>query len=276
MAWGDLGKARDMAKSTTKPADNSAAAQARAKAQAQLRAQERKTRVVIWASVVIGIVLAGGLAAFIISQSQSVSLDGDADVPAGATEAGGFPVGTTGVVGVDLPEGAPVVRIYADYACGACGAFEARLSGDLNALREAGTIQLEYHPVSILDYASPTQYSSRTVNAVATVADGSPEHFLAYSHKLFENQPGGGVQQHTNAQLAAFAVEVGVPQDVADTISAGKFRGWATAATQQASKDGLQFTPTIMVEGEILNPEEIDYFSPGVLRTLLEELAAQG
>ncbi|PKQ26896.1 MAG: hypothetical protein CVT64_00095 [Actinobacteria bacterium HGW-Actinobacteria-4] len=261
-----------MARNTSAPADSSAAGQARAKAQAQLRAQERKTRVAIWASVIIGIGLAGGLAAFIMSQSQA---SGNA-VPAGATEAGGFPVGTTAVVGQDLPDGVPVVRIYMDFLCGVCAQFEARVGGDLDALREAGTIRLEYHPVSILDRYSPTQYSSRSANAAATVADGSPEHFLAYSHLLFENQPGEGIPQHTNAQLAAFAVQVGVPQEVADTIAAGTFRGWVASASQQSSIDGVQGTPSVMVNREILDPRQIPYFDPGVLRTLLESLASQG
>lgn len=264
-----------MAKSTTKPVDNSAAAQARAKAQEQLRAQERKTRVVIWAFVIIGIVLAGGLTAFIISQSQSVDLEGNEAVPANATEAGGFPVGMTGVVGEDLPEDVPVVRIYLDYLCGACKAFESAVSDDLDALREAGTVRLEYHPVSILDRGSPTQYSSRAANAAATVADGSPAHLLPFTHILFENQPAGGQAHWTNAELGAFAVEVGVSQEVADTIADGKFRGWVVSATQQASIDGMPGTPTVMVDGEILDPREIPYFEPGVLRSLLEEYAAQ-
>ncbi|PKQ26897.1 MAG: disulfide bond formation protein DsbA [Actinobacteria bacterium HGW-Actinobacteria-4] len=260
-----------MAKSTTKNADTSAAAQARAKAQEQLRAQERKTRVVIWASVIIGIVLAGGLAAFIMSQSQS----GGEAIPAGATEAGGIPVGMSGVVGEDLPEGVPVVRVYADYLCPVCGELERIVGSDLDELREAGTIRLEYHPVSILDRASPTQYASRAANAVATVADGSPEHFLAYSHVLFENQPREGVAHPTNAQLAALAVGVGVPQEVADTIGAGTFRGWVVSATQQASIEGLQGTPTIMVDGQIISQNEVPYFQPGALRAFLEALASQ-
>jgi protein-disulfide isomerase len=266
----------DMAKDTSKPPKNAAAAEARAKAQAQLRAQERKTRVVIWASVIIAIALFAGLVAFIVSQSQTVDLGDEDAVPANATEAGGFPVGTTGVVGEALPEGVPVVRVYYDYLCPVCAQFEEIVGDDLNALREEGTIRLEFHPVSILDRASPTQYSSRAANAAATVADGSPEHFLAFSQLLFENQQAEGGAHYTNAELAAFAVEVGVPQEVADTIASGKFRGWVTSATQQASIEGMQGTPTVMVEGEILDQNQVPYFQPGVLRSFLEALASQG
>lgn len=264
-----------MAKSETNAPKNTSAAEARAMAQAQLRAQERKTRVMIWAGVLIAIALLGGVVAFIVSQSQTVDLTGDESVPAGATEAGGIPVGTSGVVGVDLPDDVPVVRIYADYLCPVCGQFEALVADDLNALREAGLIRLEFHPVSILDRASPTQYSSRAANAAATVADGSPEHFLAYSNLLFENQQTEGGAHWTNAELSAFAVEAGVPQDVADTIASGKFRIWVTAATQRASIDGMQGTPTVMVDGEILDQNQVPYFQPGVLRAFLEALSAQ-
>lgn len=264
-----------MAKKTTPAPKNQAAAEARARAQAQMRAQERKTTVMIWLGVAVAVVLFAALVAFIINQSQAPELgDADGAVPAGSTESGGLPVGTSGVVGVDVPEDALEVSIYADYLCPACAQFEMVVADDLDELREAGTIQLSYHPVSILDRASPTQYSTRSANAAATVADGSPEHFVEYSNLLFANQPAEQGDHWSDAELAQFAIEVGVPADVADAIEDGLFRRWVVGATEQASVDGLQGTPSVMVDGEMLNPDQVPYFQAGALKAYLEERAA--
>lgn len=265
-----------MAKNSTPGTKNEAASEARARAQAQIRAKERRTTVGIWLAVVVVIALFAVLVAFIVGQSQAPTLGESSDaVPAGSTESGGFPIGTTGVVGVDVPEDALEVRVYADYMCGACARFELGAAKELNALREAGTIEFSHHPIAILDQGSPTQYSTRAASAVAAVADGSPEHVLEYSHLLFENQPTSVDGQWTDAELAAFAAEVGAPTEVGEAIEDGVFRRWVGAASEQASVDGLQFTPTVMVDGEILDPEQVPYFDEGVLREYIEARVAE-
>src|SRR5690606_33500232 len=119
---------------------------------------------------------------------------------------------------------------------------------------------------AILDRGSPTQYSTRAASAAATVAEGSPEHFIEFSYLLFVNQPGQGMAHWTDQQLADLALEAGVPDDVASSITEGKFRQWVGSATQRASVDGMQGTPTVAVNGEILDQREVPYFEDGVLR----------
>ncbi len=263
-----------MAKKTAPTTRGSAAAEARAKAQAQMRAQERRTQVTIIVSVVAGLALFGGLAWFIMSQSQTPGLgDADARVPAASTERGGFPVGTTGVVGQDVPTGAVEVSIYADFMCPACAAFEFEVGPELDQMREEGLIELSYHPISILDRGSPTQYSTRAANAAATVADGAPEHFLEFQELLFENQPRQGQNHWNDRELADFARQAGVPDDVASTIPDGLDRAWVQVATEQASVDGMQGTPTVIVNGTVVNQMQVPYFEPGVLRAYIEDAA---
>ncbi len=66
-----------------------------------------------------------------------------------------------------------------------------------------------------------------------------------------------------------------MPTDVASTFKGGEFTKWVTAATDQASIDGMQGTPTVMVNREILDPKQVNYFKPGVLKTYLESLSAK-
>jgi protein-disulfide isomerase len=264
-----------MAKNATTTPKNAAAAEARAKAQAQMRTQERRTMVIIVAVVVSVVVLFGAVVMFIMNQSSGTDLiEGGDGVPASSTASGGFPVGQTGVVGDAVLEDAPTVAVYLDFLCGACAQFEALVGPELDAMREEGLITVEYHPVAILDRGSPTQYSTRAASAAATVADGSPEHFHAFAYLLFQNQPGQGMNHWTDAELADLAREAGVPDEVAATIPDGQFRQWVTSATQRASVDGMQGTPTVSVNGEILDQRDVPYFDEGVLRDYIANLDA--
>ncbi|WP_430868380.1 DsbA family protein [Demequina aurantiaca] len=253
---------------------NEKAAQARLLAQQQVHKKERKSTMIIIAASVVGLALFAGLVYFIVSSSKVPGLDeSGAVLPAGSDASGGIPVGTTGVVAVDVPEDATRVDIYEDFMCPICGQFEETNAADLDALREAGDISVYYHPISILDsYSLGTNYSTRAANAAATVADQAPEYFHAFSELLYTNQPEEGTEGLSDDEIAVIAVSVGVPQDVADSLSGGDFNKWVLAATDQSSKDGVGGTPTVMVNGEILEQTEVSYFNPGTLRAYLESL----
>jgi len=212
---------------------------------------------------------------FIVQQSNVPTLDsGDAVAPAGADASGGIVVGTSGVVGEDVPEDAPRVDVYLDFMCPVCGSFEEINGEDLAELREAGEIELWYHPVSILDrFSSGTQYSTRSANAAATVADAAPEAFVDFVDALFANQPEEGGSGLSDEQLEEIAIGAGVPEDVASTLDDGQFTKWVIAGTDQASQDGMAGTPTVMVDGAILSQtEDVAYFQAGALRAYLEAL----
>jgi protein-disulfide isomerase len=72
-------------------------------------------------------------------------------------------------------DGAAVVKVYLDFQCPGCQAFEQTNAETLNRLAGEGSIVLEYEPVAILDrFSSGNEYSTRTANMVACVADSGP------------------------------------------------------------------------------------------------------
>jgi len=252
---------------------NERAVAARAKAQAQVRAKERRTTVLIVAASAVVLALFAGVIFFIVNAGKVPPLS-DAHAPSVATENGGIPVGTGGVAGKDVPANAVRVDIYQDFMCPICNQFEQVNGADLDALREAGTIALYYHPISILDRASAgTKYSTRTANAAATVADQAPESFLAFQSALYANQPQENTTGLDNATIAQIAVGAGVPQTVADDFASGDFTKWAIAATDRASQDGMTGTPTVMVGGHTLQQADVSYFNPGALKAYLQAVA---
>jgi protein-disulfide isomerase len=173
------------------------------------------------------------------------------------------------------------IRVYVDYMCPVCGAFEAANAAQIKKLVESGVATLEIHPIAILDRLSMgTQYSTRAANALACVANYSPDSAFDYSAALFENQPKESTEGLTNNQLIDLAKKVKVAKQgsVAKCINTTKFKNWVTAATGRAASgpipnadiDIVDSTPTVLVNGQsykftqdangAFNPEEFSNF----------------
>src|SRR6188474_2050715 len=141
---------------------NEKAAAARAQAQKQVKAGERRTTVIIIAVALAVIAAFGGLVFFIVNSAKVPPLS-EANAPQVADASGGIPVGPGGVAGEDVPDDVNRVDIYLDFMCPVCGRFEQTNGADIDALREAGTIAVVYHPIAILDgYSAGTEYSTRS------------------------------------------------------------------------------------------------------------------
>ena len=155
------------------------------------------------------------------------------------------------------------ITIYQDYLCPFCGLFETTNGEYIDQLLSDGVATVEYHPVSFLDRLSlGEQYSTRSANAAACVAQTSPDSFYAWNTLMYENQPGENTEGLTDDELIGLAEQAGVDVDAAFTecIESVQFEGWVERATQDAQlepgpsgEDGVQITgtPTVLVNGEL-------------------------
>lgn len=245
---------------------------ARKQAQQQVKAQEQRTTIFIVIGVAVALALFGGLIYFIVQQSQVPALDSpDVVAPQGGDLTGGILIGQDGAAGGEVPADATRVDVYQDFMCPYCGIFEMTNGEDLEELASTGEIALYVHPLALLDRSSQgTNFSTRSANALAAVADGAPEHVLEFSRLMYMNQPDQGTTGLSDEQIEQIAVQAGVPADVAATLSDGKFTKWVIAATDQSSKDGVPGTPAVMVDRTLLAQQEVPYMEPGVLRSFLE------
>ncbi|WP_433221546.1 DsbA family protein [Dactylosporangium sp. CS-047395] len=204
-----------------------------------------------------------------------VNATDDAPAAAPAPSSTAVPAGTTGTSAIVTgTASAPVtVTIFLDYLCPYCGRFERANSTELERLVAAGTVRLELHPLAFLDKASSgTRYSTRTANAVATVADQAPGTVLAFNTALFAQQPAEGSTGLTDQQIAAVAVGAGVPADVAATFTERRFEHWVGTSTGSAfNRDGITGTPTVKINGTVFDG---DLYSSGPLTTAIT--AAKG
>lgn len=282
-----------------RPTKNERREEARAAAARMREEQERKAkrqRTIAIAVIVAVLAVLAVLIAYIMAEENRSALEEVELRPQGSTMSGAIPVGPAGVAGSteEAPADAVTVSVYSDYLCPFCALFEELNDEVLNEMREAGEIVVEYHPVSILDRASAgTAYSTRSATAAALVADQAPEHFLEFNRLLMANQPSetGATPYLTDAEIAALAREAGVPDDVAARIESGEYLGqmadgegrpltetfvpWVEAATDQASQDlGRLATPTILIDGEVLDVQEYNWQQEGELRRAIEDARA--
>lgn len=222
----------------------STAERAAAAVREQERAERRRQFLIVGAVVAV-LLLIGGLTAFAI---------GRGDPTGEALDASSTPANTDGYAVVVGDADAPVtMRFYEDPQCPICQQFEAAVGEQVQTAISDGKVQVAYHVVSFLDDRSENEYSSRAANALYVVADAAgPDVFAKYHALLFENQPAEGTAGPDDDQLIAWAVEAGADEEaVRAGIEDKVFEQFVTNATDQMSKDGVNGTPGVFIDGEM-------------------------
>lgn len=197
--------------------------------------------IVVVAAIVVGIVLA------VSNSRKDDEAQGPLVAPAGlSTDTDYY------TLGAPANSGAPVVDLYVDFMCPACGQFHQINGADVNTLVENEEVTLKLHTRTFLDGNSSTgDYSTRAANAVACVADEDPALLLPMHDLLFENQPEEGSAGLTNAKLTELARQAGASEDVASCISSKKYDRWLNEVVEpNAKRDAPRGTPSVFINGE--------------------------
>lgn len=292
---------------------------ARAKAQAMRQEQERRAKrnrllaiggllaaVAVLAVVIVAIVRQGAERAEAYGTVQygggedtvvAPTLD-DVEAPSTA-DGGGIPVSAAGVG--ETSEDDTTVEVYFDFMCPYCGQFDEANAADLEALAAEEGITVVYKPISFLDGTSQgTFFSTRAANALAVVADQSPEHVADFITAMYDNQPEEGSSGLTDAEIGEIAEGVGVPADVVEQFTATvdgtyeiatddgneerdgtwrTFSPWVVAATEQANTDlGGISTPSVRINGQkwpASQNEQGLLYQPGPLAEAVRAAAAE-
>jgi protein-disulfide isomerase len=263
--------------------------QARQMREAQRKRDQRNKFIAIGA-VVVAVLALGGVGGWLWMQSNQPSIAyagddvetitlADTTAPSTAGANGGIPVGKDGVAG-EAEDGNVVVSVYTDFMCPYCGQFEQANADELASLREEGGVTIEYHLLSFLDAQSRgAEYSTRSGNAAAVVADQAPERFPQFVSALFEDQPAEGSKGLSDGKIADIARSVDVPDSVIDQFTATAsgqdyrtYSPWLQANVNQMRTDmGQVGTPYVAIDGEQFQG---DLYSTGPLTQAIE--AAKG
>ncbi len=237
---------------TAKKGPNRARAVSAKKLAAQ-RAAERRRKAGL-ASVVAAAVL---VVAVIIGVAVYNTRDKAPDqfaIPTGAS--------ATGVV-VGKADAKTTIDLYVDYMCPRCREFETAVTPALDKAVEAGTVKIVYHPLTILDGASSTKYSTRAAAAAGSAAEAGA--FDKFTKALFANQPDEGGAGLTNDRLIELGKEAGITSaDFAAQVKDQKYADWATALTESASKKGIRSTPTVLINGQNVDASTMEELTAAV------------
>jgi len=166
-------------------------------------------------------------------------------VPAGATPEGD---------GILIGNGPVRVDAFIDFLCPYCRQFELAAESTLASLGADQLISLVYHPMNFLDEASTTSYSTRAAAASGCAADQGT--FLPYAHELFVRQPPEGGPGLSDAELADIGRAVGLTDTAfAGCLAQAPYADWPSYVTARAAALGVGGTPTVLVAGEMVEPE---------------------
>ncbi|MBN9096508.1 MULTISPECIES: thioredoxin domain-containing protein [unclassified Pseudonocardia] len=196
-------------------------------------------------AMIIGIVVVVLFAAavgFGVYRSQQAAT-GPVAVPPNAT-AEGVPVGRASAKAT--------IDIYLDFQCPVCREYEQQSGATIDQLVASGQAKVVYHPIAILDRYSSTQYSSRASAASGCAAASGV--FPQYVKLLYANQPPENGDGLSAAQLVSLGQQAGATgSGFATCVTDQTYKAWTASLTDQASKAGVNGTPTVKVNGQVVD-----------------------
>ena len=239
--------------------------------------RERRNRVVLQTAIGVVIVAIVAIVAVVIVNSVrppgpgprnmangGISIQG-ADLTAVTTAAAA--AAATPTPQATVPGGRVLIQAYVDFGCPACQSFEQKYGAQVRNLVTSGAAVVQYHPVAILDRSfTDGNYSTRSANAAAAVANWSPNAFPAFLDLLYGTtvQPkerGPGLTDDRLIALVKQAKATNVPQ-ISKAIRDQRFKNWVGARTDEfidktgplsavkIPADNRGSTPTIVVNGK--------------------------
>lgn len=275
-------------KAQRREANRAAALELKRKQEAQEKRARRLTALII--SGVVGVlVLATAILLFANHRQQAqfatdpnLPLAEVVNTPTQATPDGGLRLNPTGIGG-DFIEGVPTVGVYFDYLCSACQVFEMVNEDAIRQMVDDGTANVVLYPVAFIG-----EGSQRAAEALAWVAEYSPEHALDFHVGMLTAAMNIGADGLTLDMLADMAMTLGVPADVAAGIAnrdaERAFAQWVVSATMSwgnnpdlividAEGQPQLGTPTVTINGQV---NTSDFRTPGNLELAVADVAAGG
>ncbi|MEU5941247.1 thioredoxin domain-containing protein [Micromonospora sp. NPDC047548] len=201
-------------------------------------ARERRRKRALWTSVgaVVVLVIAGMIGWSVWSSQRPHEFT----APRGANDAG------TGIV---IGSGPVTIDLYEDYLCPACKQFQQVSGATIDQLVSAGKARVVFHPVAYLNRFSTTEYSTRSSAASGCAAQGGK--FKEFTDVLFARQPPEGSAGLSNDELIDIGAGVGLNRDdFGSCVKDGTYKPWTAKVTEDASRSGVNSTPTIKVNGK--------------------------
>lgn len=211
-------------------------------------------RIKIVGGLIVGLIVVGIIGAAVIARNDRGKIDAGSALPETVQSDFGVPF-----PGTPNP-GAPVVAIYEDFQCPACGAFEAAAGEHIGQMARDGKIALVWYPVAFLDDNPAVRQANQdndnldsSKRAMAAFGCAIDQGKAAQFHDaIFAVQPQEG-RGYSTEDLKSLAGPIGLTGDqeqaYSQCIDDKTYLGWAKNATIAFRDSGLGGTPAILMNG---------------------------
>lgn len=246
-----------MAKERESKSTREKAAAARAEQMAAEQRRERTVRIVGAIGVIVVVALIIGLAVIVPRLSGDNNDSGNLPGPDPAAPVPTGVYGSDGAYPYGVPFGsatAPVLQLWEDFQCPACGALEATNGSGIESLAEAGDMQLVWRPTAFLDNNLGNTASAQAINAWGCAIDAGKT--AEYHNAIFANQPETEGDGWTTEQFVSLAEGVGITgtplTEFNDCLTSGRYLPWAANSTQEFYNANIQGTPTGILDDSVV------------------------
>jgi protein-disulfide isomerase len=170
---------------------------------------------------------------------------------------------------------APVlIQEYADFQCPSCKRFHDTLGSTVDELVADGKIRYAY---TYFPFLGPESVDA----AAAAVCAGDAKKFFQYSDILYTRQQEENSGYLTQARLLAFGEEAGIKGAALTTFKAcvksKKYEGFVRRSADDASKRGVNQTPTVLAtgpNGKTVELSGVQTVTPVVFKQAIADIAA--
>lgn len=187
---------------------------------------------------------------------------------------GSLPEGGGIVVSEGQREGVPQLHLYADFQCPWCAALEDQVGGDLADAAARDELGLAVSLRTFLDDDLGNDASTRAAELAMCVAGEG--HFIDFYQRVLAHQPPTEGEGWTDAELLGHAEAAGVEGEALEQARGcyeqGRYADYVADMDERAVREGVTGTPTVVVDGEPLDQEEMSILltEEDGLRTVLE------
>lgn len=162
------------------------------------------------------------------------------------------------------PDAPATLTIYADYQCPHCRDFHAGIEPLLiEDLVLTGDARLEFVDFPVIGISSiqelPDDSKESVQAAEATMCAAEQDAFMEYREALYAGplEPNSGALSDEN--LVRIAGELGLDSDaLAACLESGKYENAVIAGMREGLEIGVQGTPTMVLDGEVVQVENYD------------------
>ena len=157
----------------------------------------------------------------------------------------------------------PVIDIWEDFQCPSCKVFEQTNGDAIKALIVEKKAKVVFHPLSFL---GPELVFA--ANGSACAADQGK--YLQYNSFMYANQATENSGAWSNGGIIATAAAAGITgAEFEACVKTGKYSDWVVNVGSEGSKQNVNSTPTVLINGKEIDRKTGAYYSAPEFMKLL-------